>query len=315
MGNRVEEGDIYEAMIEELDDDILHVIRYPAILSSGEPLWPERWPLEKLDRMKRKVGVGAWDRNWQQRPRAKGQRTFLEDDVDRCLDATRPIEQTRGMEGRIAYIGVDPGLDAGTTALVAISPRFGTPGFDLIAARKHERLRSNEQIMASIKQLVDDLKARGMHVTDVIIESKNFQAGLCRDERLLLMRDAYGFTLSDHMTGWNKYDENIGVPSMTTTFIKNEIGLPWFDDPETRHQIGELRSELLAWRPFKRGTKLRQDLVMALWFAWIKWRQRKGSDADPDSVNAFKARGLPYAPSHTGLVLPRGAYPSILAGR
>lgn len=315
MGNRVDEGDIYEAMMEALDPDILHVIRYPAILPNGQPLWPERWSLEQLDRMKRKVSDIAWDRNWQQRPRAKGERTFSQEIVDRCKNPTRPLEQVNGMEGRIAYIGLDPALDKGTNTLVAISPRPSPArGFDVVAARKYTGLSQNEQIMAVLQEMIVTLQVRGMTTTDVVIESKNFQAGLCRDERLLAMRDAYGFALSEHLTGWNKYDENIGVASMVTTFIKGEIDLPWADDEYTRFNVGELVGELLAWRPFKKGTKLRQDLVMALWFAWIKWRQRQGTDTDPGQSDQFKHNAMPYTRTSTGLVLPRGAYPSVLSG-
>jgi hypothetical protein len=53
--------------------------------------------------------------------------------------------------------------------------------------------------------------------------------------------------------------------------------------------------QLKAWRPLKRGTKLRQDQVMALWFIWILWRQRKQSfDLD---TSQFNFGGLPWGSS------------------
>jgi hypothetical protein len=315
MGNRVDEGDIYEGMMEELDDDLLQVIKFPAIMPNGEPLWPERWTLEKLDRMRRKVTDPVWERNWMQRPRPKGQRTFTEEVVGACKMSMVPLEPQRGYEGRVCYIGLDPGLYPGTTSLCAIAIR-PLGGFDVVATRRFDGLTTNEQIMGATKALVEDMQYRGMHVTDLIIEAKNFQAGLARDERLLLMRDAYGLTISEHQTGWNKYDENIGVPSMVTTFIKQDVGLPWAEDEYTRFQMGELINELLAWRPFVKGTKLRQDRLMALYFCWIKWRQRRGSDAVYQQKDTqFDRKGLPYAATQSGLVLPRGAYPSVLSGR
>jgi hypothetical protein len=74
--------------------------------------------------------------------------------------------------------------------------------------------------------------------------------------------------------------------------MRGEIELPWADDTQTRHQIGELIRQLKTWRPLKRGTRLRQDQVMALWFIWILWRQRKQS-FDVDS-SQFSYKALPW---------------------
>ena len=109
------------------------------------------------------------------------------------------------------------------------------------------------------------------------------------------MTERYGFRVREHLTGVNKYDETIGVPSMALSFMRGEIDIPYADDPSTRHQADELIRQLKAWRPLKRGTKLRQDQVMALWFIWILWRQRKQSYSVDSSQFSFK--GLPWKTS------------------
>ena len=106
------------------------------------------------------------------------------------------------------------------------------------------------------------------------------------------MTERYGFRVREHLTGVNKYDETIGIPSMALSFMRGEIDIAYADDPVTRHQANELIRQLKSWRPLVRGTKLRQDRVMALWFIWILWRQRKQA-FDVDS-SQFNFKGLPY---------------------
>jgi len=146
-------------------------------------------------------------------------------------------------------------------------------------------------------QVVEDAILRcmknGSTVSDVVIEAMVFQKGLSRDERLIEMTDKYGFRVREHLTGVNKYDETIGVPSMALSFMREEIEIPYADDPSTRHQADQLIRQLKSWRPLKRGTKLRQDQVMALWFIWILWRQRKQA-FDVDS-SQFKFKALPWS--------------------
>jgi hypothetical protein len=143
-------------------------------------------------------------------------------------------------------------------------------------------------------------------VSDVVIEAMNFQRGLSRDERLIEMAKHYGFATREHLTGMNKYDEDIGIASMVTSFIKGEIILPWADDDYTRSEVGELVRQLKAWRPKKRGNKLRQDRVMALWFIWILWRNRWKS-TDVGSAGSGFQRNVPWAGTKSGLIIPVGA--------
>jgi hypothetical protein len=109
------------------------------------------------------------------------------------------------------------------------------------------------------------------------------------------MTKRYGFRVREHLTGVNKYDETIGVPSMALSFMRGEIDIPYADDKSTRHMVDQFLRQLKAWRPLKRGTRLRQDQVMAFWFIWILWRQRKQSfDVD---TSQFDYKGLPWKTS------------------
>lgn len=310
-GTRVCEDDIYERLAEDPDlDGILKVIKFKAIMTDytdpanpvERPLWPERYTLDMLDRQRRKVGQEAWDRNYMQAPSAsKRDATFTDEHIGKCLNELVSLRHPP-TKGSIVYVALDPAL-GGVNCVMAAEISGGK--LRLRAIREQTNLRSNEQIMQELNQVVWSM-SQAAQVTDVVIEAMNFQRGLSRDERLLEMATHYGFATREHLTGWNKYDEDIGVASMVTSFVKGEIELPWADDEYTRHEIGELIRQLKAWRPRARGSKLRQDRVMALWFLWILWRSRWKEEPETNHTSQFK-RDVPWAGTKTGLIIPVGA--------
>lgn len=315
-GTRVGEGDFYEELLNDVElDGIMKVIRLPAIITdhdTGEitPLDTSRHTLESLDRMRRKVGQERWDQNWMQNPGAStlGKGTFIKGMLEQCKDSDRSLEHHCGDEGLvqspIVYIGVDPAL-GGKNVVMAVEVR---PGGVLIPRRIREDagFSRNEQIMEAIESVVRWCELTG-NVTDVVIEEKNFQLGLKNDDRMTEMAEKWGFTVRGHMTGWNKYDEDIGVASMATSFIKKEVVLPWANDTLTRYEIGEFVRQLLAWKPGARGSKLRQDYVMAFWFVWMLWRSRRKSieHLGSDTSGQFQRQTAGWQMSPRGLVVPR----------
>lgn len=325
-GTRVGDGDMFEELLEDRGlDDILKVIRFPAIITDNEsgtqkPLW-EKNPddpegmghtLESLDRMRRKAGDDVWDRNWMQNPglSRKGKGTFTQSAVEPCQDELRSLEHHVGDEGEnegaIVYVGLDPAL--GSKNCVIACEVFATEsGSKLIVRKIREDIgfERNEQIMDSLDSVVRWANLTG-NVTDVVIEDKNFQLGLKNDERMEEMSRRHGFQLRGHTTGWSKYDPDIGIASMASSFIRQEIILPWADDQLTRHEIGELKRQLYAWKPGARGNKLRQDRVMALWFVWMLWQSRRKSLAGvgSDRGQGFTTRGASWTMSDQGLVVP-----------
>jgi hypothetical protein len=309
-GTRVGEDDIYSRLADDPDlEGILKVIKFKAIVTDFEtgeekPLWPERYTMEMLDRQKRKVGQDAWDRNYMQSPgSSNSNRTFTDEMVDNCLNPLISLSHEVPND-HIVYIGLDPALGSNNCVIACEV----SPDNRLIIRRIREDtgFRRNEQIMQALDSVVSSCNLTG-RVTDVVIETKNFQAGLARDERLLEMQAHYGFALREHLTGWNKYDESVGVASMCESFMRQEIVLPWAGDDYTRNEIGELIKQLKAWRPGARGNKLRQDRVMALWFVWILWRQRWKQAFDSQEFDGWRVKGSPWKGSKTGLVIPLGA--------
>jgi hypothetical protein len=316
-GTRVCEDDIYERLADDEElGGIMKVIRFPAIVTdqlTGEqrPLWPEKYTLDSLDMQRRKVGQEAWDRNYMQAPGAsrKAGGAFHDDILERCKRPLMSLNHRLGqwdvqVPDRIAYAGLDPALGGRNCILLCEV----TPAGQLVVRRIREvvGLERNSQIMAELEDVVTWGNKSG-RVTDVVIEQMNFQKGLVTDERLMALKHLHGFNVSGHLTGWNKYDENIGVASMAESFIQEQILLPWADDALTRNMIGELVRQLKAWKPKARGNKLRQDMVMALWFVWILWRTRYKVAAAPSSGDGgWKREGLSSTTTPSGLILPPG---------
>ena len=299
-GTRVGEDDFYERVMDGIGEDILKVIRFPAIVTDDEgepaPLWPEMFSLEQLDRIRRKVGEEAWSRNYMQQPSSSATATFTDEAIQKCLNPLRSVNNEPPEKCSI-YIGLDPALGS-NNCVIAATPHEGK--LKILFIREDVGLTRNEQILGIVEDTILQCGRNGSSVSDVVIEAMVFQKGLSRDERLIEMTERYGFRVREHLTGMNKYDEDIGVPSMALSFMRGEIEIPYADDPSTRHQSDLLVRQLKAWRPLKRGTKLRQDQVMALWFIWILWRQRKQSfDLD---TSQFSYKGLPW-----GSVVPTNA--------
>jgi predicted phage terminase large subunit-like protein len=64
---RWHEDDLSGRLLEAMADD-WEVLSLPAVLSTGEALWPERFPLDRLDAIKRTVGPREWSALFMQRP-------------------------------------------------------------------------------------------------------------------------------------------------------------------------------------------------------------------------------------------------------
>ena len=60
-------GQILKASAQRGGDE-WEVIEFPAIMPSGNPLWPEFWSLEELDKIKAELPVGKWNAQYQQNP-------------------------------------------------------------------------------------------------------------------------------------------------------------------------------------------------------------------------------------------------------
>lgn len=61
-------GKIIKSVTQKEGVDDWEVIELPAIMPSGDPLWPEFWPLEQLEALKAELPVSKWSAQYQQDP-------------------------------------------------------------------------------------------------------------------------------------------------------------------------------------------------------------------------------------------------------
>tara|TARA_R110000796_G_scaffold230767_2_gene348511 strand:- start:6072 stop:7562 length:1491 start_codon:yes stop_codon:yes gene_type:complete len=64
-------GQILKASQQRDGSDGWEVIQLPAIMPSGNPLWPEFWSLEELEKLKAELPSGKWSAQYQQDPTAE----------------------------------------------------------------------------------------------------------------------------------------------------------------------------------------------------------------------------------------------------
>src|SRR5690606_18826206 len=67
---RWHESDLTGRLLAEMErgGEQWHHVHLPAINDRGEPLWPERWPREELDKIRVAVGSRQWAAQYQGRP-------------------------------------------------------------------------------------------------------------------------------------------------------------------------------------------------------------------------------------------------------
>ncbi len=61
-------GRIIQSSVDKDGNDDWEVIDFPAILPSGNPLWPEFWSLEELEALRSELPAGKWNAQYQQSP-------------------------------------------------------------------------------------------------------------------------------------------------------------------------------------------------------------------------------------------------------
>lgn len=301
-GTRVGDGDFYEELEDHMDPDILTVIRFPAIVvnettGQEEPLFKERYTLENLDRQRRKVGEQAWARNYMQTGGAKGAKDFTAENVDPCLNPLRSMINSRPPADTPIWLSLDPALGS-RNCVGAFAPTRDR--LYLLGLRERTDFARNEDIIDDLEDYLHEYSESGLRVSTVIIEAKNFQQGLARDERLKELAETYEIELAEHLTGANKYASDIGVAQMARDFAKQRLDLPWADDEATRRLMREYRKQLFRWKPYLKGNKLRQDMVMVTWFAWIRWKRRRhllAQELAPREHSINTGSGLLWTPT------------------
>ncbi len=246
-----------------------------------------RWDGPHLAKRRSMLDPKTWSMVYQQQD-VPEDAIFHPKDVSACvngrrnhgvIDGENPYhERPEGMAGLYVICSMDPAM-AGETASICYA----------IDVKTGRRFVLDAHRMASptpqqIRQVIFDWTDRYRPMAWVV-EKNAFQLFLTRDEEIRYYLANRGCSMTEHYTSNNKIDPDFGVASLAPLFTERMISLP------SRHNcegVKALVEQLCIWRPGVKGSKLVQDLPMALWFAELKARE---------VADASLGRGWSHQPS------------------
>lgn len=298
VGTRVGNDDFYETLLTEgIVDELIKIpalIEHPDDPDVKHSYWPKRtmadgttvgFDVDDLAQIEAKVGETTWSRVYMQEPVSKRGQTFSEKAIRGALDEERSILDTTN-PGMLTIAALDPAL-AGHSVFRVASLTYDK--LFLLDGRNEEGLARFEDMW----EIINDLSAM-WHPSLWIIEGNAIQGGIARSDRIEEVARQHGFHIVSHQTGRNKFDDVIGVTSMSQSFATNSISIPWKDDVSQR-AFALLPEELRRWRPDVPTKLLRQDEVMCLWFLHLHWQQLRHSLATRIDGRILTQR-LPWRP-------------------
>ena len=171
-------------------------------------------------------------------------------------------ERPQGMADLYVICSMDPAM-AGETATIAYAVDIKTGKRYVLDAHRMTAPRPSQ-----IKDLIFAWTEKYRPQTWVV-EKNAFQLYLTRDEEIRTFLANRGCSMLEHYTSTNKIDPDFGVASIAPLFTERVISLPSSHNCEGAKALVE---QLVTWRPGVRGSKLVQDLPMALWFAELRAR-------------------------------------------
>jgi hypothetical protein len=280
VGSRVGPDDIYERLdTHEMIDNLVtipaltqHITAEEMFTRKGKqivvnpdcpakPTW-DKLTLQQLAEVRAKVGEEVWARTYMQDVVLDGASVFTEEMLEAAKDPTRVVG--KAAVGTEVWDSIDPALDSGICAylMTAISPDK-LYLLDTMGRTDTYRYEDTFDWMNTWSSRYRPAKW--------IIEQNNYQKGLLQTDDLRRLEQRWGFETVAHQTGRNKNDPVMGVRMMASSFANGEISIPWGDE-RSREVMQPLIDELRVWKPRTRGSRLKMDRVMTLWFTWMQWQ-------------------------------------------
>lgn len=179
-----------------------------------------------------------------------------------------PGHRTYGMDGLYIIGGFDPAITGHAAAIVVGVDR--TTGIRWVIDVWSKPNQKPQGMMDQMKLFTEKY-----HVNEWVIEKNMHQ--LIHDSDFRNWFATRGVILREHYTGNNKNDADFGVASMSMLFdgAKEGRGLIRLPSRSQNEGIKALVEQLVTWQPLPPGarTKVKQDTVMALWFAETRARE------------------------------------------
>lgn len=268
---RWDPDDLAGRVLRHAADEGWEVLSLPAIDARGVALWPEAYPLDRLEEIRRQIGPRDWSALYQQEPAARDGGVFKAGPIDAamgrvswcsCLAEAVPDADER--KRSVVCTGVDLATRKGEehdltvfTTLLKVGHRYRV--LNIRAARL--------EATAILSELLDVYRC--FHAASgqarFRVEDNAAQAYIVQMAKDAKTMAALGATESElsrivvtgHTTTIKKRDLEIGVPSIASDLEMDRIDIP-------RHRETEaLREEMLSWAPDVHTG----DRLMSLWIA------------------------------------------------
>ena len=230
-----------------------------------EPVWPEKWPRERLIRQYEKIGSVAFNRNFRLQPLSEEDRMFKESWVERAKDFSLSANDKR-FDEMPKYVGVD--LALGTSEKSSYTVIF------VIAVDRNERrypifiLRKKMTSPEIASAILDTMERFQPEL--LLVESNFMQIHILQWLEVVAPKQ---YPIEPYLTGAQKADLNVGLPALALEFEKGMWTLPMGDFPHPTDcdcPYCTFVTELITY-PYSGHT----DVLMACWLAREALRRMK----------------------------------------
>ena len=248
---------------------------YPAIVMvNGErkAIWPERFSLEKLDKLKLELGENYFEKNFMCNPKAEEENAiYTYAMIEDCFDDTRKF--TFATEGGSIYLGIDLAISSG--------PRADYDCYvvtELVNGKvilKHGEVHKGWSIKAKVDRIAELAKTYGDKLVRIIVDQSNIGHAVIEE-----LRD---MGLPVKAQDFHPTNRNILLMNLKKVIEQKTLIIPFSqDDANTQVFTRRLALELVKFKEVttdKTGQRLTQakyvsagthdDTVMALAMACI----------------------------------------------
>ena len=247
----------------------------PAIDRQGNPLWPERWPIDEL--MKKKADSEA---NFLLMYMLEGIKEkvewWTEATIEKCKDRTLALGQLHG-EPKGIVIGLDPATGTKKTSSYSVITAIAYDEFKRKTILAVDRMRAQPKVVAEkVIEMYLNVYPNGPRPECVMVENNNTQEAFV-DLIDVIAQNKYEqlrIPLRSVFTGVQKWNPEIGLPRLVANMEQGMYVIPWKHDQHVPNSQGKLDplhecvlcsmcKEMLGY-PYDTDTT---DMIMSLWLA------------------------------------------------
>jgi len=233
--------------------------RYKAILPNGESLWPERWPIEKLQELKEETGSIAFSKSYLNEAISSEDAVFKSSWIDEAKKKGRDRKLLYNLEGQdqqkmTIAMGVDLAISQKETGDYTA---FAVVGEMEDGTKIPLYLAQEKLTFAQTQEMIKDLYQR-FNPALIKVESNAYQAALVRD-----MQDNTSLPIKGYSTGGEKFDPDVGLQSIAVEMENGKWILPYSQESHSTMKIVDTLTDGMLRFPSGHT----EDILMALWFA------------------------------------------------